>query len=85
MRTILIVLETTHATIRSEVWGWTVEDTDCFIPNKPIGYSGHPKENYMYTTVFEALYHGFRLLAPPTRNIVNTTVSWEWWLTKEIK
>lgn len=70
--------------LRSEIIGWTAEDASLYVVGKPIGYTPPPKRTLVSTyapqTIMEALYWGWKLLAPPT--YIKSEAGWEWWLTR---
>lgn len=91
-----LIVTTKRPNLRSEICGWTVEDSDLFNSGKSIGFTGNPDMpayniNNLFTypeTVLEAQYHGWKLLAPPTRNVFRNPdgkliVTYEWWLVQD--
>lgn len=70
---------TESPSIRSEVVGWTFEDPELFVPHQPIGMTPSPKDQRHYDTIMEALWAGWKLLAPPKE--VSDGV-WDWWLVR---
>lgn len=84
---------TSGGTVRDEIIGWTFEDSDLYVPRKPVGFTPIPKNQPRYDTVIEALADGWKLLSAPViweerqryteyTEHVNQTY-WYWWLVKE--
>ena len=74
-------VSTSAGTVRSEIDGWTFEDSSLLVkrahdsnPHKLfIGYTPSPKNIPHYTTVLEMLADGWELLGPPQREDWTTT------------
>lgn len=84
---------TDEATLRSEIGGWTYEDSALF-QNKEwrgglfIGYTPSPKNIPQYKCILHMLADKWKLLGPPTReefknNDGETIVQYGWWLTRD--
>jgi hypothetical protein len=90
-------ISTNDSELRSNAIGWSIDSGSrahmTMIsmfgrPNKDIEVGLIPSVSYCYTypTVLHALGDGFRLLAPPTKHIINSiteTYEWEWWLVRD--
>jgi hypothetical protein len=81
----VLIVETLLPILRNKITGWTVEDIDKYVPDKPIGLT--PPADYSHAKVFtpfQALAEGWKLLGPPTefKSVESFTV-YEWWFTKE--
>lgn len=81
-------LATNGPSVRSEIDGWTFEDSSLLIEGKPIGLTPGPKHIPHYTNIMEMLADGWVLLGPPTKeawkNDCNEEISqWAWWLTRD--
>lgn len=75
----MIFTATTEAAdVRSEIVGWSFEDSDLFVPNKPIGLTPSLKDQRYYNSILEAIHDGWKLLGPPTEY----DNYFDWWLTK---
>jgi len=88
----VLIVSTDRADLRSEIWGWTSEDSSKYVPNKPIGLTPGPsydKDIWRPNTILEALAYGWKLLAPPKEYELGTeeeypnNIAFEWWLTKD--
>jgi hypothetical protein len=77
----VMIVSTTRPDLRDEIFGWTVEDPNLFVPGKPIGYTPHARDLSRPGTVMEALAFGWRLLAPPTED--KDLEGWTWWLVRD--
>lgn len=75
----MLTMVSKEPTLRSEVYGWTEEDSDLYIPGKPIGMTPGPRSSFSPATVLQALHAGYRLLGPPLHYVD----AFEWWLTKD--
>jgi hypothetical protein len=76
----VMVCETREPRMRSEIVGWSMEDSSLYVPDKPIGFTPSlfpcvrdPE------TILQALAEGWRLLGPPQK----ADDIFEWWLTRE--
>lgn len=59
----VLTVSTPESDLRSEIKGWNKEDSDLYIPNKPIGFTSSPSGPEFYpNTVLEALAMGWKLL-----------------------
>lgn len=84
-----LIVETNGDSLRSKIMAQTIEDSELFVPEKPIGYTESPHIR-MYDTILEAVANGWALLAPPSK--INQEdklpsercayISYVWWLTK---
>lgn len=84
---IIATVSTERDDIRAEIFGWTHEDIEKFVPGKFIGLTPGCFSS-CYNTIFEYLANGFKLLGPPYKNESQNPedkvqIWWEWWLTKE--
>jgi hypothetical protein len=73
----VLVVNTSSPSMRAEIWGWGGEDSDLYVPNKPIGMTpgpeshlglrqlDNPSPRWNPKTVLEALADGWKLLGPP--------------------
>jgi len=77
---IVVSVSTETGGLRSEIYGWSVEDTDLYVPGQMIGFTPSDHRTPRYGTVFEYLANGFRLLGPPQRL---GPKEWDWWLVNE--
>jgi len=71
------MMDTEEVSLRCPVIGWSSEDPDIYVPNKPIGMTPSPHIR-TYETVLEAMADGWELLGPPVDD--GTAVTW--WLSK---
>lgn len=83
----VLVVSTDRASLRDEIWGWSWEDSKCYVHDKPIGLSpswdrgiNRPEP----TTVLQALAEGWKLLSAPAKYTYSVSGQewWEWWLTR---
>lgn len=77
----VLMVETSQYNLRGKIEGWTVEDSNLYIPGKPIGLTPSPeyKEENRPDTILEALSYKWKLLGPPQR----LGEYFIWWLIKE--
>lgn len=75
----VMIVSTNKEDLRDAIVGWTQEDPSLFIPNKHIGFIRSPPYEHP-ETILEALYHGWKLLAPPSQD---SDGYWSWWLVRE--
>ena len=76
---IIVAVSTKQDNLRAEIFGWTYEDSDLFIPGEPIGYTPGYRGRQSHKTVLEMIADGYKLLGPPQK----IGAEWDWWLTKE--
>lgn len=89
-------VSTSGPTLRSEIVGWSFEDSDMLVrrstPDRPgrifIGFTPAPLDIPLYGTVLEMLADGWDLLGPPTdeswtNEEGNEIQQYEWWLTSK--
>jgi len=74
----VLICDTKQSCLRSEIVGWTQEDSNLFVKGKPIGYTPSPKYDHP-KTILEALANGWKLLGAPVKETPNY---WTWWLQK---
>lgn len=80
----VMTVSTAAPSLRDEIFGWSLENSDLFVRDKPIGRTPTPLSGPYPNTILEALHDGWKLLGPPTRiKHDDGTESWEWWLTRE--
>lgn len=77
-----LIVSTDCPDLRSEIWGWTHEDSNMYVPDKMIGYSPSPSPHISAGTVLEAQFNGWKLLGPPCRVVSDDAVWYEWWLVR---
>lgn len=85
---------TAGRSMRSEIDGWTFEDSKLLVrrsyrglPGKlHIGYTPHPQDIPFYTCLLEMLADGWELLGPPQSEGWETDgkhhEQWCWWLQR---
>lgn len=91
-------VSTSSATVRSEIDGWSFEDSRLLVrrsrESEPykifIGYTPGPKDIPRYTTILEMLADGWELLGPPQNETWSTEdgkqhEQWCWWLQRKIQ
>ena len=82
----VLIIETETESLRAACVGWTYEDSNLFIRNKPIGYTPS-RTKYTPKTVLEALADGWKLLSPPICSTYHFKHSdhtyYSWWLVKD--
>jgi hypothetical protein len=90
-------VSTNGPTLRSEIEGWTFEDSDLLVrkeADRPgrifIGFTPSPRDLPHYETVLEMLADGWDLLGPPTDESWTTeegkpVPQWGWWLTRKAR
>ena len=84
MHTKYLMVETTRAQLRSEVIGYSYEDTaavDLAYLGGPAGPNPTGYHYYMYPTVLHALAAGWRLIGQPQA----CGETYTWWLTDDGK
>ena len=75
----VLIVSTSTSSLRSQIQGWSVEDSNLYVPNKPIGFTPGPDYNIVENspkTILESLSYGWKLLAPPKKDQVNN--EWDW-------
>lgn len=78
----VLVMSTNDASLRSDAWGWSCDDAALFKPGEPIGMTPGPRFPYAYATPLEAMWDGWRLLAPPERCKDGKQIYAEWWFVR---
>lgn len=84
---------TSDVTLRSEIVGWTYEDSKLFVKRcHPsidsarvfIGYTPEPHDIPAYSCILEMLANGWELLGPPQQNPGGPGETWgTWWLQRK--
>lgn len=73
-----LVMETERCDLRSEVVGWTHEDSNLYVPGKMIGFTPAPIAYARYDTILEAQADGWKLIGPPVRSVD----AYHWYLVR---
>jgi hypothetical protein len=78
-------ISTKRPDLRSEITGWTYEDSDLLVWKARegrffIGFTPSPKDIPNYSCILQMLNGGWKLLGPPVKDEWN---EWDWWLTRE--
>jgi hypothetical protein len=88
-------VSTNERTLRSEIDGWTFEDSDLLVHRSGpgpshklfIGYTPSPKDIPLYTCILEMLADGWELLGPPQCETWEADGTqheqWGWWLQRK--
>lgn len=74
--------------IRSEIEGWTYEDSSLLVRRGAnsnsrkifIGWTPAPRDIPDYGTILEMLADGWTMLGPPFS--ADDATGWDWWLTR---
>jgi hypothetical protein len=87
---------TDRPTVRSEINGWSFEDSALLVRRSSpssngkifIGYTPSPKDIPFYTSILEMLADGWELLGPPEHEEWTTEdgkqhEEWSWWLQRK--
>jgi hypothetical protein len=84
---------TAQPSLRSEIDGWSFEDSDLLVRRSHqttstkifIGYTPAPSEIPLYGTVLEMLADGWELLGPPQQESFgpDRPTQWGWWLQRK--
>lgn len=78
----IMIASSRNDSLRADFEGWTEEDSNLFVPNKPIGMTPSPKYESPKNAL-EALSTGWQLLGPPSKDYCeHTGVFWNWWFIK---
>ncbi len=74
---------TKEPNLRSEIIGYTYEDSDLVVAGKAIGLTPAPYPKLPdYDCVLRMIAHGWKLLSGPTTIEANEGSFYDWWLTK---
>jgi len=84
----ILHVTTYGGSVRDEIVGWTLEDSDLYNPAKPIGYTpaGGFTIGQRPGTILEALHYGWKLLGSPVQYLDDEILpngSWDWWLSRD--
>ena len=82
----VLVMTTSGGSLRSEAEGWSAEDANLVVRNKPVGFTPGILKVYPTNPLF-ALADGWKLLAPPVKYQIGTSAKpiyqWDWWFVKD--
>jgi hypothetical protein len=87
----IATVSTRKGDLRSEIDGWTYEDSSLLVrrgdgerPGIFIGWTPSPRDIPHYGCVLEMLADGWKLLGAPTFDDAPAVGGeWTWWLTRE--
>jgi hypothetical protein len=79
----ILTVITESISLRADIVGWSMEDTDLYQPGQPIGFTRSPIGWKHPDTVLEALVDGWRLLGPPVKEYSDESgETWGWWFER---